>query len=231
MCSFFFFFFLNKACPDCTAASRAEVRPGLGEQPNPPSSRPSSARGAGNHSLALTPATAPTHLPPLSPCKRGRSSSLPTLLRSPPPPHPRPKGGSQWSGVPKGGLGGRKRSTEGPREVRAMGEGSHNFLASPGTAWRWLLSRTHKLPPTQSSQDSSRTSPGISPTDFYRGGRIAPAAWVWAALEWGSRPGRRGRCSPGTGAGQARQEEGDLGWRRERTRPGPGWRRMGWRRE
>lgn len=111
--------------------------------------------------------------------------------------------------------------------MQPMGEGSLNFLASPGTAWRWLLNRTHKLPPTQSSQDSRRTSPGISPTDFYRGGRIAPAAWVWAALEGGSGPGRRGWCCPGTGAGQARQEEGDLVWRRERTRPGPGWRRMG----
>lgn len=68
--------FKNKLCSDC-AASRAEAGPGLGKLPNPRSSLPSSALWAGNHGLALTPATSPTHRSPLSRVQRGRSSSLP----------------------------------------------------------------------------------------------------------------------------------------------------------
>lgn len=109
------FFFPNKSCSDCAVASRAEVRPGLCEQPNPPSSRPSSARGAGNHSLVLTLATAPTHLPPLSPCKMGRSSSLPILLSSP------PQGGISVERGSKGGLGEEKDQPKGPEKCRLWG--------------------------------------------------------------------------------------------------------------
>lgn len=76
--------------------------------------------------------------------------------------------------------------------MQAAGERKLNFLASHGTARRWHLGRTHKLPPTQSSQDSSRTSPAFSPSDFSRDGRISLAALgLGAELGGGSRPGRR----------------------------------------
>lgn len=85
--------------------------------------------------------------------------------------------------VSDGGWG--KRQTEGRSKVQAMGEGDFNFLASHGTVRRWLLGRSHKLPPTQSSQDSSRTSPGISPVDFHCGGCKAQAAQGWGCAAKG----------------------------------------------
>lgn len=97
--------------------------------------------------------------------------------------------------------------------MHAVGEGNFNFLASHGIVQRWLLGRTHKLPPTQSSQDSSRTSPGISPADFYGVGSKELAARVRGCATKGLQAWEAGavlsrhRCWQHTQGKEARTEE------------------------
>lgn len=112
--------------------------------------------------------------------------------------------------------------------MRAMGEGNPNFLPSHGTAWSWLLGRTHKLPPTQSSQDSSRTSPGVPLSDFSRGGSLAGPPESGAALGGALGLGGRGGARQAQ-VQQRRQEDGArAGLGKRGAQQGQGWRRMGW---
>lgn len=152
-------------------------------------------------------------------------------------PHSRPLSPySSWAS-PKGGFqlgrfqkeaGGRKRST-GLSEVQATEQRNVNFLASHGTVWRWHLGRTHKLPPTQSSQDWSRTSPAIPLVTCTVVAALPAPPGSGAALRGGARLGRRVWCSP------AQVQAVQAGRRRPRlvlggAQQGRRWRRMGRRR-
>lgn len=98
---------------------------------------------------------------------------------------------------------GRKTPTEGRSEEQATEERNRNFLASHGTVCRERLGRTRRLPPTQSSQHSRRTRPGISSATHTVVAALPGLPESGATLGGGFQAWRRMWCPPGTGASSA----------------------------